>query len=648
MRKALLVTVLCVLLTGAFSFSSNGISASVANDKLNPKLSIINVPSSNPKEVMALPVSSHYAPKTGTPPVLQLELNLDGQMLLSWAAITGATGYNIYYAEIPDPIESDVWMLLTTLPSGTLSYLVNPDQPMYFYYVTALLPEDNPLILVEGGAFNNGTSDVTISSFYLDKYELTQDEYVAVMDTNPTSGYGNFGVGSNHPIYNVSWFNAIEYSNRRSMQEGLTPCYSYSTYGTNPAYWPGGWNTSNANHTNVSCDWTANGYRLPTEAEWQFAARGGNQTHNYTYSGSDDIDAVAWFYNNACAMGIFYPDYGVHTVGTKLANELGLYDMSGNIWEWCWDTYGSYPSGSQNNPTGANSGLYRMLRGGAWNHNSNFCEVSDRYYNEPANYYYNIGFRVCRSVENFVLVNGGTFNNGTSDVTVSSFYLGKYELTQDEYQAVMGTNPASGYGEGSDYPVYNVSWFDAIKYSNLRSMQEGLTPCYSYRVQDFYYTNPADWPSGWNTNANQTNISCNWAANGYRLPTEMEWMYAAKGGNTDPPNNYTYSGSNIVGEVAWCSPSSGSTHIVGTKLANELGLYDMSGNVHEWCWDIYGDYPSGAQTNPHGATIGTTRALRGGGWSYLALVCAVTYRSGQTPVNNHSGIGFRVCRISVR
>jgi len=247
------------------------------------------------------------------------------------------------------------------------------------------MPEN--YVLVEGGSFHNGTSNVTVSSFYMDKYELTQAEYQAVMGSDPASGYGD---GDTYPVYDVSWYNAIEYSNRRSMAEGLTPCYSYSSYGTNPASWPSGWNSDHNNHSNVSCSWSANGYRLPTEAEWEFAARGGNQSHNYSYSGSNDINAVAWYWNNGGS------SYTTHTVAGFAPNELGLYDMSGNVWEWTWDIYGSYPSGTQTNPTGASSGSYRVVRGGGWSDDAYGCTVSSRVSDYATVSYDIIGFRCVR------------------------------------------------------------------------------------------------------------------------------------------------------------------------------------------------------------------------------------------------------------
>ncbi len=494
----------------------------------------------------------------------------------------------------------------------------------------------NNLVLVDGGTFNNGTSNVTVSSFYLDKYELTQAAYQAVMGTNPASSYG---VGSSYPVYFVSWFNAIEYCNKRSISEGLTPCYSYSTYGTNPTAWPSGWNTSDDNHTNVTCNWTVNGYRLPTEAEWEFAARGGNSTHGYTYSGSNTIDGVAWYSSNSSSIS--------HVIGSKAANELGIYDMSGNVWEWNWDIYGTYPSGSQNNPHGVVSGSARVLRGGCWADVTGGCASSFRNHFSASSGAGTIGIRICKNVpappiqESYVLVDGGTFNNGTSDVALSSFYMYKTELTQSLYQTVMGTNPASGYGVGNDYPVYNVNWFKAIEYCNRRSINEGLTPCYSYST---YGGNTANWPSGWNTsNSNHTNVSCNWTADGYRLPTEMEWQFAARGGNLS--HNYTYSGSNTLNSVAWNSSNAPyTTHSVGTLTANELGIYDMSGNICEWVWDIYDNYPSSTQINPHGPTSGLYHVQRGGSWGFYPENCAVSSRVVNNPTDSNYFLGFRLCR----
>jgi formylglycine-generating enzyme required for sulfatase activity len=252
---------------------------------------------------------------------------------------------------------------------------------------------------------------------------------------------------------------------------------------------------------------------------------------------------------------------------------------------------------------------------------------------------------------NIVFVQGGTFSRRDSNgpypnppvmVTLSSFYIDKYEVTQASYQTVMGTNP-SWFSGNPNRPVERVSWFKAIEYCNRRSMQEGLTPAYSYGS---YGTNPSNWPSGWNTSyTNHTNVSCNWSADGYRLPTEMEWMFAAKGGNQS--QGYTYSGSNTIGDVAWYSSNSSiRTWNVGLKDSNELGTFDMSGNVCEWVWDIYGTYPSGNQTNPTGPVSGSNRVFRGGGWGFEDDSCTVSGRAGDNATYGSAEIGFRCLRVS--
>ncbi|MDY0151158.1 MAG: SUMF1/EgtB/PvdO family nonheme iron enzyme [Candidatus Cloacimonas sp.] len=232
---------------------------------------------------------------------------------------------------------------------------------------TRPIPEN--FVFVEGGTIypTSGiyTGSLTVSSFYIDKYELTNAEWNAVMGSNG---------GDTYPKAYVSWFGAIEYCNRRSLQEGLQPSYSYLSYGTDPENWPAGWNTNNANAVNVSCDWTVICYRLPSEAEWEYAARGGLNTHGYTYSGSNDLNFVGWYIGNS--------GNSVHPVGQLASNELGTFDMSGNLYEWCWDDF--------------YDGSDRVVRGGVYNYDDYACAVSDQYDYYPTYGDYDIGFRVCR------------------------------------------------------------------------------------------------------------------------------------------------------------------------------------------------------------------------------------------------------------
>jgi hypothetical protein len=239
-------------------------------------------------------------------------------------------------------------------------------------------------VFVAGGTFYNGVSNVTLSSFWIDKYEVTQPSYVAVMGSNPAY----FTSVVNGPVERVSWFNAIEYCNRRSIQNRLTPCYTYTGYGSDPADWPAGWNTSNSSHDYINCDWTANGFRLPTDMELMFAAKGGNLSQGYTYSGSNDVNQVAWYANNSGDT--------THMVGTKNGNELDLFDISGNVWEWVWDRWGNLPTGAQIDPTGPVTGSDRTFRGGGWYVSAVQCMVTTRYNQSPTYQDFSFGFRVCR------------------------------------------------------------------------------------------------------------------------------------------------------------------------------------------------------------------------------------------------------------
>jgi formylglycine-generating enzyme required for sulfatase activity len=211
---------------------------------------------------------------------------------------------------------------------------------------------------------------------------------------------------------------------------------------------------------------------------------------------------------------------------------------------------------------------------------------------------------------------GGSDELPAHSVKVSSFLISKYEVTQAQYQQVVGSNPShfTGGTDAPKRPVEQVSWYDAVSFCNALSDREGFQKVYTI---------------------NGTNVTADFSKNGYRLPTEAEWEYAARGGNQS--RGYAYSGSNTAGDVAWDGSNSGETpHPVGTKAPNELGLFDMSGNVWEWCWDRYGSYGSAAQDNPPGPTSGTYRVLRGGSWDNFG-----DYGRGAGRVNS---IGFRPVR----
>ena len=219
-------------------------------------------------------------------------------------------------------------------------------------------------------------------------------------------------------------------------------------------------------------------------------------------------------------------------------------------------------------------------------------------------------------------LNGAENERPVHRVTVSSFYMCNHEVTQEEYESVMGKNPS--YFKGGRLPVERVSWYDAVEYCNARSRKESLSPCYSGSRKEGYV--------------------CDFSADGYRLPTEAEWEYAARGGKED--DHTKYSGSNSISHIAWCGDShNGRTHDVMSKAPNGLGLYDMSGNVWEWCWDWFKAYSVSKQKNPTGADFETLRIVRGGSYYNDATRCRVSERSGHWPEDDRESLtGFRVVR----
>ena len=204
------------------------------------------------------------------------------------------------------------------------------------------------MVRVEGGTFRMGATSeqeaddwdrekpvhsVTLSSYYIGKTEVTQALWKAVMGSNPS-----YFKSDNQPVENVSWNDCHEFIRKLNALTGQN-------------------------------------FRLPTEAEWEFACRGGNNSRGYKYSGSNNLGSVAWYDGNS--------GNKTHPVGTKAPNELGIYDMSGNVWEWCADWYGDYSSGAQTNPTGPYGGSNRVYRGGSWNYDVGRCRSSNRDFYYP-------------------------------------------------------------------------------------------------------------------------------------------------------------------------------------------------------------------------------------------------------------------------
>ena len=226
------------------------------------------------------------------------------------------------------------------------------------------------MVFVEGGTFMMGCTgeqgeeyywerpvhEVTVSSFYIGKYEITQKEWVAIMGNNPShfrSVQFLIPRGNNFPVEHVTWADTQEFITKLNAVTGKK-------------------------------------YRLATEAEWEYAARGGSKSKNYKYSGSDNIDDVAWYSGNS--------DATTHLVGTKQPNELGIYDMTGNVWEWCSDWYGLYPDVAQTNPQGPTKGTYRIVRGGGWNNDTKDCRITLRNFDYQGSHFNGLGFRIALSL----------------------------------------------------------------------------------------------------------------------------------------------------------------------------------------------------------------------------------------------------------
>ena len=653
--------------------------------------------------------------------------------------------------------------------------------------------------------FETPAHTVALSPFSIETTAVTEGQWREVRAWGASHGYTdlesgfetviNDGLGSGHqkgdayPINNVDWYNVLKWCNARSEQDGLAPCYtvSGSPFRTGSSDW-------------VVCDWNASGYRLPTEAEWEKAARGGLSGKRFPWGDTIDRTHANYYVDSVGGTNAYSFDLGTPNgwdpryqtggmeaipytcpVGSFPANGYGLYDVTGNVSQWCWNAFEYYESGASSDPTGPLGPYMRPARGGSWNDVATCQRVSFRLNVDASGRNCGIGFRCARSAPGLirgpalnitspldgvtvsgmrVTVSGnasdnGLGNSGISSVTVNgvaaiggsatgsgtanwsaviglvvgsnpitvvatdgsnntthlsisvtytapvvtgsfveippgSFSMGDNLdgesdapvrtasvsgvsmettlVTESQWSGVKAWGASHGYtdlalGSGADglghskgaaYPVVNVSWYDVVKWCNARSEQDGLTPCYTLSG------------STYRTGASGA-VVCALRASGYRVPTEAEWEKAARGGlsgkrfpwgdlidrshanysvymvsgtNYYPYDLGTPSGYdpvNLTGNEPYTSP-------VGSFPVNGYGLYDIAGNVWEWCGDWYGNYGSGTLTDPAGPASGSYRVLRGGNWDNNANGSRVACRGYNDPATNYDSGGFRCVR----
>ncbi len=459
---------------------------------------------------------------------------------------------------------------------------------------------------VEGGAYSmqyerdgeTKTVTGTLSDYYIAPVELSNRAWAAVMGSKP-EGQTNDG-----DMYPVTMVNYYDIAGPGGFLEKLNTMLKDQL--------PAG-----------------KKFALPTEAQWQYAAQGGKKSEGYKYSGSNTLDDVAWYKDNAGGT--------THPIGQKQGNELELHDMTGNVWEWTRDNFVYFdelPDAQGTDYLCQAESPYCVHRGGCYLSPEESQAMSFRDWLPMNSRYNNIGLRLVltdafeqeKLVEpiqpekafqmsamgeygmtlalTLVEVKGGTYSmqyerdgeTKTVTGTLSDYYIGQYEVDNDMWFAVMGTKPEGQTKSGGFYPVSNVSYEEITKPGGLLDKANALL---------------ADQlPEGMKL----------------MLPTEAQWHYAAMGGQKS--KGYTYAGSNTLADVAWYKDNSNeTTHPVASKQPNELGIYDMSGNVWEWTIDKEGDDKA---------------YCGGGGFTSESDYCKVTSTWADDLTKGFNNAGFRL------
>ncbi|MCP4695851.1 MAG: SUMF1/EgtB/PvdO family nonheme iron enzyme [Gammaproteobacteria bacterium] len=364
------------------------------------------------------------------------------------------------------------------------------------------------------------------------------------------------------------------------------------------------------NDARAYCEWlqkrTGEDYRLPTEAEWEYACRAGSETAYFFGDDKKLLGDYAWHWENS--------EGKTHPVREKKPNAWGLHDVYGNVLEWVHDWYGPSPKEAQTNPKGPETGSYQVRRGGAWSYAAVRCRSAYRSRDDPGARGRYLGFRLARTyplppftLPEMVRIPEGTFKMGSGqgvgydderpahEVTLDSFSIARYSVTFAEYDQfceATGREKPGDEGWGREKrPAVNVSWEDVAAYCDWLNERSGHE---------------------------------------YRLLTEAEWEYACRAGSETA--YFFGDDEKMLGDYAWYEANSErKTHPVGEKKANAWGLHELSGNVWEWVHDWFGDYPKEAQTNPRGPDTGSSRVGRGGSWDDDAVVCRSACRGGDDP-----------------
>ncbi|MDR0535440.1 MAG: SUMF1/EgtB/PvdO family nonheme iron enzyme [Puniceicoccales bacterium] len=409
-------------------------------------------------------------------------------------------------------------------------------------------------------------------------------------------------------------------------------------------------------------------YTLPTEAQWEYACRAGTSG---PYGRNGNLDEMGWYDKNSGG--------NLHSVLKKKPNAWGLYDMHGNVWEWCLDWYGEYPEGKATDPRGAASGENCVIRGGSSLSNASTCGSAYRSNALPHWRGGEQGFRIClspvsppKTAEVFLLpevgiamfpIRNGTFTMGESlyggagdetqhEVTLTQdFWIGMTEVTQAQWKKVMGTTPREQVRKswnssakcwvGKDGELVTMRRHYDERKLEISKLEEELKG----DLEDDLDKNnlPMTWVS-WHEamefcrRVTETERKAGRLPSGYEytLPTEAQWEYACRAGTSGP-----YGGTGNLDEMGWYDKNSKwNLHPVAQKKSNDWGLYDMHGNVWEWCADWYGEYPKGKATDPNGASSGDARVMRGGGWNDTN--CRSSLRGVRLPDSRNADRGFRI------